>query len=110
MATNNVLANLTQIANGNGYTTGGESVPNTSISQSGGTATFIGDAVTWTASGGSMADFRYVALYDDTVASPVVDPTVAYWDYGSTVTLAVGETFQARPSNAATGGTIFTLA
>lgn len=109
IATNSVLADLTQIANGNGYTTGGEAVANTGYTQSGGTATFVGDQVVWTASGSAMANFRYVALYDDTVASPVVDPLVAFWDYGSTVTLNVGETFTAKFNNSASGGTVFTL-
>lgn len=109
VATNNVLADLTQIANGNGYTTGGESVPNTSYTASSGTGTLIGDSITWTSASAGMANFRYVALYDDTVASPVADPLVAWWDYGSTLTLAVGETFQVKPGSAATGGTIFTM-
>ena len=54
-------------------------------------------AVLWadlvlTASGGSVAAFRYVIPYDDTVTTPVADPLVGYYDYGSDLTLANGET------------------
>ncbi|MCR4301867.1 MAG: hypothetical protein NUV51_09675, partial [Sulfuricaulis sp.] len=103
VATNTVLANITQIANGNGYTTGGSTVPNTALSETSGTATFVGDAVTFTASGSSMAAFQYAVIYNDTATN---DELVGWWDYGSALTLAVGETFTVKPSNAATGGTI----
>ena len=41
---------------------------------------------------GAVATFRYVILYNDTPTSPA-DPLIGYWDYGSGVTLANGETF-----------------
>jgi hypothetical protein len=44
-----------------------------------------------TASGGGVATFRRIAIYNDTPTSPA-DPLVAYFDYGSDVTLADGET------------------
>ena len=61
----------------------------------------------WTA-GGAWNSFQYPVLYDDTHAS---DHLVAWWDYGSALTLASGETFSAKFSNAAVGvaGNIFTL-
>ena len=56
--------------------------------------------VTFTASGGAIADFRYAVLYNDTPTSPA-DALIGYWDYGSTVSLASGETFtwDADPTN-----------
>lgn len=46
--------------------------------------------MTFTASGGSIATFRYVVLYNDTATN---DELIGWWDYGSAVTLASGETF-----------------
>ena len=103
--TNTVRADLTEIANGNGYTTGGATTT-IATSESGGTTTVTGTEVTWTASGGAIANFRYAVLYNDTSAS---DNLVAFWDYGSTVTVLTGETFTAKFNNASPG-TIFTLA
>jgi hypothetical protein len=47
-------------------------------------------------------------LYNDTTTSPS-KPLVAWWDYGSSITLADGETFTVKFSNT-TPGAIFTLA
>ena len=48
-----------------------------------------GDVVI-TASGGAIADFRYVYLYNDSATSPV-DAIVGVWDHASTISLATGE-------------------
>lgn len=91
VATNTVLADLTEIAAGNGYTAGGADTQN-DLSETTGTATVSAVDVTWTASGGPIGPFRYVALYNDTPTSPA-DPLIAWWDYGSNLTLADGESF-----------------
>lgn len=41
----------------------------------------------WTSQTGTTGSFRYVVLYDDTLTSPVTDPVVGYFDYGSSITL-----------------------
>jgi flagellar capping protein FliD len=93
VATNTVLANITQISGTNGYTTGGNTATFTSGAQTSGTFKLtLADPAVWTASGGSMGPFRYAVLYNDTPTSPA-DPLIGFWDYGSSVTLAVGETF-----------------
>jgi len=43
-----------------------------------------------TSSGGTTGAFRYVYVYNDTAAS---DELVAYYDYGSSITLQDGDTF-----------------
>lgn len=90
VASNSILSNITQIANGSGYTTGGTATTMSS-STSSGTAKATGTDVTFTASG-SVGPFRYAVLYNDTPTSPA-DPLVGYWDYGSNVTLASADTF-----------------
>jgi len=88
-ATDTQLSAITQIANGNGYTTGGTAVANTSYSQTSGTAKLAGDDVVFTATG-SMGPFRYAVLYNYTATN---DELIGCWDYGSSITLASGETF-----------------
>jgi hypothetical protein len=90
-ATHGVLADITEISAGNGYTAGGADTQN-ATSRSGGTTSITGVDVVFTASGGSIGPFRYVVLYNDTPTSPA-DPLIGYWDYGSGVTLLTGETF-----------------
>lgn len=87
-ASNAVLADITQISGGNGYTTGGTAT-SMSLSTSSGTAKATGTDVVFTASGGSIGPVRYAVLYNDTATG---DPLVGWWDYGSSVTLASTET------------------
>ena len=75
----------------NGYTTGGHAATIDSSAESGGTYTLACTTdVVITATAGGIGPFRYVILYDDTSAT---DMLIGYWDYGSSITLAVGETF-----------------
>jgi hypothetical protein len=88
-ATDDQLADITQIANGNGYLTGGTAASISSSAQSGGTYKLVLADVVFTASG-AMGPFRYAVLYNDTAAG---DELIGYWDYGSSITLASGDTF-----------------
>jgi hypothetical protein len=92
LATNTVKADITEISPGNGYTAGGAAVTINSSSQVGGVYTLDGDDVTITATGGSIGPFRYAVLYNATPTSPA-GPLIGWWDYGSSVTLGVGEKF-----------------
>lgn len=87
-AANTVLANITQISTGNGYSAGGTAT-SMSLSTSSGTAKATGTDVVFTASGGSIGPVRYAVLYNDTATG---DPLVGWWDYGSSVTLGDSET------------------
>ena len=88
--TNTQLSNITQIANGNGYTTGGAAVTTSASAQTGGVYKLTLADVVFTASGGNMGPFRYVVLYNDTAAN---DELIGWYDYGSSITLADTETF-----------------
>lgn len=90
-STHTVRADCTEISAGNGYTSGGNATTIT-VSETSGTAKVVGTDVVFTASGGSIGPFRYAILYNDTPTSPA-DPLIAWWDYGSSITLASGETF-----------------
>lgn len=88
-ASNTQLSDITQIANGNGYTTGGTQATTSSSSQTSGTYKLVLADVVFTASG-SMGPFRYAVLYNDTATN---DELIGSWDYTSSITLASGETF-----------------
>lgn len=82
-----VYASLSmEMANGNGYTTGGYTLTGQDATQTAGSLKFDANDPTWTASG-SFA-FRYAWFYDDTAASKQV---IQSYDYGSTLTLASGD-------------------
>ena len=88
MATNSVLADLTTIA----YTNlSSRIVTGITAEHTTGTVTFTATDLVLTASG-AVSTFRYVGLYDDDPTSPA-DPLICWYDYGSDVTLASGETF-----------------
>jgi len=90
VSTHTGLADITEISAGNGYTAGGTAVASNAYSQTSGTAALTGTDVVFTASGGSMGTARYAVLYNDTSTG---DKLIQYWDYGSSFTLATGETF-----------------
>lgn len=84
-AANSALADITQIS----YTNlSSRNLTTSSSSQTGGTYSLALADLTLTASG-SVGPFRYVVIYDDTVAG---DPLVCWYDYGSSITLAASET------------------
>lgn len=83
VATNTVLADITDLATSGGYTAGGNTCAVTSSAQTGGTYKLVlASPATWTASGGGFT-FRYAVLYDATASNALV----GYWDYGSSVVM-----------------------
>jgi hypothetical protein len=92
VATHVKKADLADITNQNGYAPA--DIQN-DYTESGGTGTLTGVDVVWTATGGSFGPFQYVVLYNDTptAGNPFADPLIAYWNYGTSITCLVGETF-----------------
>lgn len=88
VATNSVLANITEIAYTNLST---RNISTISSTQTSGTYNLDLTDLTLTASG-AVATFRYVVIYNDTPTSPA-NPLIAWYDYGSAVTMANLETF-----------------
>lgn len=79
---------ITETTNGGGYTTGGVSVTVSTASQTGGTYTLAITQPTnpiWTGSAGGFT-FQYLILTGS------VSGNIASWDYGSSQTVASGET------------------
>lgn len=84
VATNSVLADLTTISYTNLST---RALTVSASSQTSGTYRPIITDLTLTASGGAVAAFRYIVIYNDTPTSPA-DPLICWFDYGSSLTLA----------------------
>ncbi len=87
VATNSVLADITQISYTNLST---RNFTTSSSTQTSGTQNLTLNDLVLTASG-PVATFRYVVVYDDTPTSPA-DPLVGWWDLGSSITMANAET------------------
>jgi len=85
VATNTQLSNLTQIS----YTNlSSRALTVSSSSNSSGTYKWVLADITLSASGGAVAAFQYVVIYNDTATNKEL---VGWYDYGSALTLANGE-------------------
>lgn len=87
-----IVAN--EIANGNGYTTGGVALSSVTWNSSGGTTTWDADDAYWDASGGAITAY-YAAIYDDTPSSPA-DPLCFSINLDGVQTAADGARFKLR--------------
>jgi hypothetical protein len=86
------LADITQIANGSGYTTGGLTLATVTWAETGsgtGIWQWTVDDFSWTATGGSLV-FRYIVIYDDTSTG---DKLLCYIDVGTATTVPTGFIF-----------------
>lgn len=87
-STGSTISDITQVANGNGYTTDGATLTVASSGQTSGTYRLILNDLTpaWTASGAGFT-FRYLVLFDDTTNN-----LIGFYDHGSNLTLNPGDT------------------
>ena len=92
-ASNHLYSDISanEVASGGGYTTGGATIT-MSDSSTGGVETVSASAAspTWTGSGGGMGPFRYVTVYQSGDSNKEL---VAWFDYGSSISLNAGDTF-----------------
>jgi hypothetical protein len=86
VATNTVLANLTQITL---TYVDSQTLTISSSSQTSGTYKLVLADKVVTATGGAVGPFRYAVIYNDTAAN---DELICWFDYGSEITLADTET------------------
>jgi len=86
VATNTQLSNLTEISYTNLST---RTLTTTSSTQTGGLYSLILQDLVLTASGGSVAAFQYVVIYNDSATNKEL---IGFYSYGSALTLANGET------------------
>ena len=103
LATNTVVANITQISYTNLSGATPLNITTTSSSQTSGTYSLVLADLTLTATG-TVGPFRYIVIYNDTATN---DELIAYYDIGSNITLSSGESYLLDFSEAQT---LFTLA
>lgn len=87
-----IKTDLAEITNENGYTAP-VTVTITSSTETGGTYTLVGDdLIPMVTATGNVGPFQWAVLYNSSSGTPV-DALIGAWDYGSSISLANGETF-----------------
>jgi hypothetical protein len=73
-----------ELTTANGYTNGGITLANDALTESSGVTKFTFDAAVWTATGGSIAAWRYAIVRASGTLNGKVDPLVGYFIGDST--------------------------
>lgn len=89
---NGILTNVTEISytNYSDDMTVDRVLEGVSSNEAGGTYTLDANNIVITASGGALATWRYLYLFNQTSATPA-DQLIGVWDHGSAITLATSE-------------------
>jgi len=107
--TNTIRGNLIEIAYTNVVGGVNPTITTNTSGQALGIYTLNLNDLTITAGGGPVAGFRYVNIYNDTPTAPA-DPLICWFDYGSDLVLADGESLTVDfESDGAGNGDLFTL-
>jgi len=94
LGTTFLLSNVTQIANGNGYTTvadGAGMATTLTFARTGQVTTVSGTQAVWTATG-AVGPFQYVIWINDTPTTPL-NPVIGWINHGSAITMANTDTY-----------------
>lgn len=92
-ATNTILADISQVS----YTNlSSRTLVLDAATNTAGTYTVTFDPLVMTATG-AVGPFQYIGIYDDTATG---DPLVCFYDYGSAITMANGDTLTFTPIGA----------
>jgi hypothetical protein len=112
VATNHCYTDISanELAGGDGYSTGGQTVTGTGVSNASGVETLTAGNTVWTSTTGNMGPLRYVIYVDWAPlgnASAACKPIIGWYDNGSSVTLngTNGDTYTSAPS----GGSLLQL-
>ena len=102
--THATLSDITanQLSTEYGYTQNNKTVTNQAVTENDTTdkAEWDCDDVTWTASGGDIGPFQYLAFYSDTSSD---DTVLAIIDYGVSYTITDGASFTAKDNQITIG-------
>jgi len=95
IAVDKVLTDIAEIADGGGYSAGGYALDNVLLTRAGGVSKITIDEEEVTATGGALAQFRYLVIYNDTPAAPL-NPLVGVIDYGTSEIYIEDSSFRLR--------------
>jgi hypothetical protein len=98
-------ANAAEITAASGYVKGGGTLTSVIFAQVLGIAKLYAAAYEWTA-GAIIGPFQYAVLYNDSGGTTSTRPVIGWWNYGTPVTLGVGEKFKVGNSNDGTDWTM----